>query len=157
MQLNWHVVYITGRCPRGLGLETRSRRGLPHTAFPASFVRHGWQWHSIVCHVWSDPWSALPHYLNHPVLTVLSVLVFALLGFLSPSNRGSLATVMMICWTFFGGYATFFAPWDVNTHQSLSRIGGYFSSRVYASLGGTDRRKNAFLTATALPTWVHSL
>lgn len=29
--------------------------------------------------------------------------VFALLGFLSPSNRGSLATVMMVCWTFFGG------------------------------------------------------
>lgn len=30
-------------------------------------------------------------------------LVFALLGFLSPSNRGSLATVMMVCWSFFGG------------------------------------------------------
>ncbi|KAF8893778.1 hypothetical protein BD779DRAFT_1435639 [Infundibulicybe gibba] len=63
-------------------------------------------------------------------------LVFALLGFLSPSNRGSLATVMMVCWTFFGG------------------IGGYFSSRVYASLGGTNRRKNAFLTATVLPTLI---
>lgn len=31
-------------------------------------------------------------------------------------------------------------------------IGGYVSSRVYASLGGTERRKNAFVTATALPT-----
>lgn len=31
------------------------------------------------------------------------VVVFALLGFLSPSNRGSLATVMMVCWTLFGG------------------------------------------------------
>lgn len=31
-------------------------------------------------------------------------------------------------------------------------IGGYFSSRVYASMGGTNRRKNAFLTATLLPT-----
>ncbi|KAJ7579168.1 endosomal P24A protein [Mycena floridula] len=61
-------------------------------------------------------------------------LVFALLGFLSPSNRGSLATVMMVCWTFFGG------------------IGGYVSSRVYSSLGGTNKRKNAFLTATILPT-----
>ncbi|KAF9012356.1 hypothetical protein BDQ17DRAFT_1343744 [Cyathus striatus] len=61
-------------------------------------------------------------------------LVFALLGFLSPSNRGALATVMMVCWTLFGG------------------IGGYASSRVYASLGGADRRKNAFLTATLLPT-----
>lgn len=64
---------------------------------------------------------------------VAVTLVFALLGFLSPSNRGSLATVMMVCWTLFGG------------------IGGYFSSRVYASLGGTDRRKIAFLTATILP------
>jgi len=32
--------------------------------------------------------------------------VFALLGFLSPSNRGSLATVMMICWTFFGRFVS---------------------------------------------------
>ncbi|KAJ6499265.1 Nonaspanin TM9SF [Mycena sanguinolenta] len=66
-------------------------------------------------------------------------LVFALLGFLSPSNRGSLATVMMICWTFFGG------------------IGGYLSSRVYASLGGTERRKNAFVTATVLPTVIFAV
>lgn len=28
---------------------------------------------------------------------------FALLGFLSPSNRGSLSTVMIVCWTLFGG------------------------------------------------------
>ena len=33
---------------------------------------------------------------------VAVTLVFALLGFLSPSNRGSLATVMMVCWTLFG-------------------------------------------------------
>ncbi|KAF7376177.1 Transmembrane 9 superfamily member [Mycena sanguinolenta] len=66
-------------------------------------------------------------------------LVFALLGFLSPSNRGSLATVMMICWTFFGS------------------IGGYLSSRVYASLGGTERRKNAFVTATVLPTIIFTI
>ncbi|KAJ2918522.1 hypothetical protein MD484_g1852, partial [Candolleomyces efflorescens] len=63
-------------------------------------------------------------------------LVFALLGFLSPSNRGSLATVMMVCWSLFGA------------------IGGYFSARVYASVGGQNRRKNAFLTATILPTLV---
>ena len=31
-------------------------------------------------------------------------------------------------------------------------ISGYVSSRVYASLGGTERRKNAFVTATVLPT-----
>ncbi|KAF5385829.1 hypothetical protein D9615_002243 [Tricholomella constricta] len=63
-------------------------------------------------------------------------LVFALLGFLSPSNRGSLATVMMVFWSLFGG------------------IGGYISSRLYASLGGTNRRKNSFLTATVLPSVV---
>ncbi|KAG6334661.1 hypothetical protein ID866_4428 [Astraeus odoratus] len=66
-------------------------------------------------------------------------LVFALLGFLSPSNRGSLATVMVVCWSFFGG------------------IGGYYSSRVYASLGGKDRRKTAFITATVLPTVVFGI
>ncbi|TDL24197.1 Nonaspanin [Rickenella mellea] len=66
-------------------------------------------------------------------------LVFALLGFLSPSNRGSLANVMMVCWSFFGS------------------VGGYYSSRVYASLGGTDRKKNAFFTATILPTVVFSI
>ncbi|KAK7692784.1 hypothetical protein QCA50_004417 [Cerrena zonata] len=66
-------------------------------------------------------------------------LVFALLGFLSPSNRGSLATVMMICWTFFGS------------------VGGYVSSRVYTSVGGIDKRKNAFLTATILPTVVFAI
>lgn len=33
-------------------------------------------------------------------------------------------------------------------------IGGYVSSRVYSSLGGSDKRKNAFLTATGLPTCV---
>ncbi|KAG8940938.1 hypothetical protein FRC03_004962, partial [Tulasnella sp. 419] len=67
---------------------------------------------------------------------VAVTLVFALLGFLSPSNRGSLATVMIICYTFFGG------------------ISGYVSSRVYSSLGGTDKRKNAFLTATLFPTCI---
>jgi len=62
--------------------------------------------------------------------------VFALLGFLSPSNRGSLATVMMVCWTFFAG------------------IGGYTATRVSASLGGTDYRKLLFFTATLLPTLI---
>ncbi|KDQ21805.1 hypothetical protein BOTBODRAFT_99067 [Botryobasidium botryosum FD-172 SS1] len=63
-------------------------------------------------------------------------LVFALLGFLSPSNRGSLATVMIIFWTLFGG------------------VGGYVSSRVYASLGGTQAGKAVFFTATILPAFI---
>ncbi|KAB5592575.1 Endosomal integral membrane protein (P24a) [Ceratobasidium theobromae] len=66
-------------------------------------------------------------------------LIFALLGFLSPSNRGSLATMMIVFWTLFGS------------------VGGYVSARVYASLGGTERKKNAFLTATILPTFVFAI
>jgi transmembrane 9 superfamily member 2/4 len=38
----------------------------------------------------------------HGYILLIMFLVFALLGFLSPSNRGSLATVMLICWTLFG-------------------------------------------------------
>lgn len=39
--------------------------------------------------------------------TMLGVAIFfALLGFLSPSNRGSLSTVMIVCWTLFGGTVT---------------------------------------------------
>jgi transmembrane 9 superfamily protein 2/4 len=45
------------------------------------------------------------HFFGTTQLTngVKRLLVFALFGFLSPSNRGSLATVMIVCWTFFGG------------------------------------------------------
>lgn len=66
-------------------------------------------------------------------------LVFALFGFLSPSNRGSIATVMMICWTFFGS------------------VSGYVSSRVYVSLGGTEKGKLSFFTATILPTVIFAI
>ncbi|KAJ6593937.1 endosomal P24A protein [Mycena capillaripes] len=81
-------------------------------------------------------------------------LVFALLGFLSPSNRGSLATVMMVCWTFFGRQVVSFPCTLTLTDRS---IGGYLSSRVYASVGGTERRKNAFMTATILPTVIFTI
>ncbi|QRW21542.1 transmembrane 9 superfamily member 1 [Rhizoctonia solani] len=66
-------------------------------------------------------------------------LIFALLGFLSPSNRGALATMMIVFWTFFGS------------------VGGYVSARVYASIGGTDHKQNTFLTATILPTFVFAV
>ena len=57
----------------------------------------------------SLPWleSLWVRQLASPHMTLTLIwdhLVFALLGFLSPSNRGSLATVMMICWTFFGRF-----------------------------------------------------
>ena len=37
----------------------------------------------------------------HLIAMLGITLVFALFGLLSPSNRGSLATVLIICWTFF--------------------------------------------------------
>ncbi|KAG8887233.1 hypothetical protein FRB98_000330 [Tulasnella sp. 332] len=36
-------------------------------------------------------------------------------------------------------------------------VSGYISNRVYTSLGGMDRRKNAFLTATILPTFIFAI
>ncbi|PWN45536.1 hypothetical protein IE81DRAFT_320298 [Ceraceosorus guamensis] len=65
-------------------------------------------------------------------------LVFALLGFLSPSNRGSLGTVMVVTWTLFGS------------------VSGYFSTRIHVSLNGEDWKKCTFLTAFAFPFVVFS-
>lgn len=70
---------------------------------------------------------------------VLVTLVFALLGFLSPSNRGSLETVLLICWTLFGC------------------VSGYVSARVYASLGGEQWKPNLVLTAVLFPTIVFTI
>ncbi|EKM80987.1 hypothetical protein AGABI1DRAFT_112692 [Agaricus bisporus var. burnettii JB137-S8] len=102
-------------------------------------VQEDWGWKLVHGEVFRTPQN--PMFLSimvgngvQLVAMVGITLVFALLGFLSPSNRGSLATVMMVCWSFFGC------------------IGGYFSSRVYASLGGQNKRKNAFFTATIFPT-----
>ncbi|BGP17125.1 Transmembrane 9 super member 2 [Rhodosporidiobolus nylandii] len=63
----------------------------------------------------------------------LVTLFFALLGFLSPSNRGALATVMLVCWTLFGS------------------IAGYVSSRLYLTLNGDAIRKNIIYTAMVFP------
>lgn len=64
-------------------------------------------------------------------------IAFALLGFLSPSNRGGLGTVMVLLYTLFGG------------------IGGFVASYTYKSLGGSDRwREVMALTPTALPALV---
>ncbi|KAK4574180.1 Transmembrane 9 super member 2 [Recurvomyces mirabilis] len=67
-------------------------------------------------------------------------IAFAVVGFLSPSNRGSLATVMIMLYTFFGF------------------IGGYISSRVYKSFSGGSKWKQLFiLTPAALPALVFSV
>ncbi|KAJ1660828.1 Transmembrane 9 super member 2 [Dispira simplex] len=60
-------------------------------------------------------------------------LVFASLGFLSPSNRGSLTT-MLICF-----YVLF------------SSAAGYNSARVYRMLGGTQIKRTVLLSACLVP------
>lgn len=75
----------------------------------------------------------------HLVCMCAVTLVFALFGFLSPSNRGSLATVIIICWTLFGC------------------VSGYVSARTYTSLGGDQWKPNLVLTAVLFPLIVFSM
>ncbi|KAK8029333.1 hypothetical protein PG991_006389 [Apiospora marii] len=58
---------------------------------------------------------------------------FALLGFLSPSNRGSLGTIMILLYTILGF------------------VGGYSSARVYKSLNGEKWKLNIGLTPLLVP------
>lgn len=76
---------------------------------------------------------------THLVMMCIVTLIFALFGFLSPSNRGSLATVLLICWTLFGC------------------VSGYTSARTYASLGGDQWKPNLVLTAILFPVIIGSL
>ena len=62
-----------------------------------------------------------------------TTITFALLGFLSPSNRGSLGTVMILLYTVFGF------------------IGGYVSARVYKSFGGEKWKQNIALSPVMIP------
>ncbi|ORY35006.1 hypothetical protein BCR39DRAFT_490677 [Naematelia encephala] len=75
----------------------------------------------------------------HLVIMCVVTLIFALFGFLSPSNRGSLATVLLICWTFFGC------------------VSGYTSARTYASIGGDQWKSNLVLTAVLFPVVIFTL
>ncbi|KAI1100470.1 Nonaspanin [Jackrogersella minutella] len=63
---------------------------------------------------------------------------FALLGFLSPSNRGSLGTIMIILYTL------------------LSFVGGYVSARTYKSMNGEKWKLNIGLTPLLVPGIVFS-
>lgn len=60
-------------------------------------------------------------------------IAFAAIGFLSPSNRGSLATIMIMLYAFFGF------------------IGGYVSSRVYKSFKGSKWKQLFIFTPSSLP------
>lgn len=61
---------------------------------------------------------------------------FALLGFLSPSNRGALGTIMVLLYTLLGF------------------VGGYVSARVYKSLDGDKWKLNIALTPLLVPSIV---
>ncbi|XP_021751260.1 transmembrane 9 superfamily member 7-like [Chenopodium quinoa] len=63
----------------------------------------------------------------------LVTMMFALLGFLSPSNRGGLMTAMVLLWVFMGLF------------------GGYSSARVYKMFKGTEWKKNTLKTAFMFP------
>ncbi|KAG0240344.1 hypothetical protein BGW41_007057 [Actinomortierella wolfii] len=60
-------------------------------------------------------------------------IVFAALGFLSPSNRGSLATVMVVFYMFFG------------------IVAGFISARLYKMFGGEAWKRNVVGTAFLFP------
>ncbi|KAH0443785.1 endosomal integral membrane protein [Colletotrichum camelliae] len=61
---------------------------------------------------------------------------FALLGFLSPSNRGSLGTIILLLYTILGF------------------VGGYVSSRTYKSMQGEKWKMNIALTPILVPSIV---
>ena len=60
-------------------------------------------------------------------------LVFALLGMLSPASRGALMTVAIVVWLCMG------------------LISGYYSSRMYKTMGGERWKQAAMLTACLFP------
>ncbi|XP_074582929.1 transmembrane 9 superfamily member 7-like isoform X2 [Curcuma longa] len=63
----------------------------------------------------------------------LVTMIFALLGFLSPSNRGGLMTAMVLLWVFMGLFA------------------GYTSARLYKMFKGTEWKKITLRTAFMFP------
>ncbi|KAF9436274.1 hypothetical protein BGZ76_004427 [Entomortierella beljakovae] len=69
------------------------------------------------------------------LMTSVTIL-FAALGFLSPSNRGSLATVMIVFYMFFGVAA------------------GFVSARLYKMFGGEAWKRNVVGTAVLFPGFI---
>jgi transmembrane 9 superfamily protein 2/4 len=63
----------------------------------------------------------------------LLILIFAVLGFLSPANRGGLMTALLLLFVFMGVFA------------------GYYSTRTYKMFKLTEWRKNTLYTALLFP------
>ncbi|XP_061365245.1 transmembrane 9 superfamily member 8-like isoform X2 [Gastrolobium bilobum] len=69
----------------------------------------------------------------------LVTMMFAILGFLSPSNRGGLMTVMLMLWVFMGIFA------------------GYSSTRLYKMFKGSEWKKIALRTSIVFPAVVSAI
>ena len=68
------------------------------------------------------------------ILCMISVtLAFAVLGFLSPSSRGALGTMIVVVYVCF------------------STVSGYVSARMYKSLQGEHWKQNVIATSTLVP------
>ncbi|XP_048444420.1 transmembrane 9 superfamily member 8-like [Pyrus x bretschneideri] len=70
---------------------------------------------------------------------ILVTMIFAVLGFLSPSNRGGLMTTMLLPFVFMGLFA------------------GYASVRLYKMFQGTEWMKIAFRTAVMFPATISAI
>lgn len=68
-----------------------------------------------------------------------TVMVFALLGFLSPAKRGGMMTALLLLYVFNGSFA------------------GYYSARLYKMFGGKARTRATLLTAVMYPSAVFSI
>lgn len=69
----------------------------------------------------------------------LATLSFALLGLLSPANRGSLVTAFILLFVFMGSFA------------------GYYSSSIYKMFRGIEWKQNTLLTAFLFPGLMFSI
>ncbi|XAR69988.1 hypothetical protein NMG60_11001788 [Bertholletia excelsa] len=70
---------------------------------------------------------------------MLVTMIFAILGFLSPSNRGGLMTAMLLLWVLMGLFA------------------GYASARLYKMFKGTEWKKIALRTSFMFPATVFAI
>lgn len=70
---------------------------------------------------------------------ILVTMIFAVLGFLSPSNRGGLMSVMLLLWAFMGIFA------------------GYASARLYKLFKGGEWKRIALRTAFLFPATIFGI
>ena len=66
-------------------------------------------------------------------MMMMAVMLFAVLGFLSPANRGGLLTAMLLLFVFMGSF------------------GGYYAARLYKMFHGKAWKRNTVLTGIMYP------